>query len=339
MKIIRLVALGLCVLHVSVISTYGERATRDEGKAYTKGAYLQTTLKVVDVDGQPVTNAYVQAGYSSPKKGANWSKGYTDTNGLYTAKGHTRDTMTYRVTKDNYYKSTGGYNAWGKAKPQVLKDKWQPWNTTIPVVLKPMKNPVPMYVKRVKATIPVVGEPVGYDLLKGDWVAPHGKGKIADMTFTASGKFVAPLNREAYLTVSFSGKFNGIQEFKADAPESEFMSPHYAPTEGYESTWSYMRKVKPTREENVNTGEPRDLHFFLRIRSEVDEEGNLVKAMYGKIYNDIRCDFVGFYEPEQTMMIFFTYFLNPDYTTNIEFITGKGLFDTGSYKDDRFPLP
>ena len=63
----------------------------------------------------------------------------------------------------------------------------------------------------------------------------------------------------------------------------------------------------------------------IRVRSEV-KSGKLVKAMYGKILEDIALA-----HPSKKggyPLIQFKYFLNPDYTTNLEFDPKHNLFTT-----------
>lgn len=66
-----------------------------------------------------------------------------------------------------------------------------------------------------------------------------------------------------------------------------------------------------------------DNNYFFRIRSEVDENGKLTRAMYGKIKGEIKV------EPRSGTlgMVLFFYYLNPDYTRNLEFDPNRNLFD------------
>ena len=65
----------------------------------------------------------------------------------------------------------------------------------------------------------------------------------------------------------------------------------------------------------------KDNNYIFRIRSE-EEDGKLVKALYGKIHGDIRFD------PREGKAgaISFKYYLNPDYTRNLEFDPKRNLF-------------
>jgi hypothetical protein len=59
--------------------------------------------------------------------------------------------------------------------------KWQPWNPTIEIVLKPILNPIPMYRTTVTNHIPRPSHKFGFDLLVEDWIAPQGRGQVADV--------------------------------------------------------------------------------------------------------------------------------------------------------------
>jgi hypothetical protein len=50
---------------------------------------------------------------------------------------------------------------------EVRSERWEPWNPTIDVVLKPVLNPIPMYARKVgepqAIRIPEDGKPIGFD--------------------------------------------------------------------------------------------------------------------------------------------------------------------------------
>jgi hypothetical protein len=72
----------------------------------------------------------------------------------------------------------------------------------------------------------------------------------------------------------------------------------------------------------VNNGESHPQNLFLRIRTEKDDEGRIVKAMYGKISGPI--GFGGVAAKKGTLSL--TYYLNPDSTRNLEFDPERNLF-------------
>jgi hypothetical protein len=61
-------------------------------------------------------------------------------------------------------------------------------------------------------------------------------------------------------------------------------------------------------------------NYIFRVRSEVDENGKLKQAMYGKIRGDL------WYTPGSGGKIKMHYYLNPDYTRNLEFDPERTLF-------------
>lgn len=60
----------------------------------------------------------------------------------------------------------------------------------LPLVMRQIKQPVPLYAKKFSAIIPDYDKPVGFDFEAGDWVPPHGKGKSPDMLLDFSRKLV-----------------------------------------------------------------------------------------------------------------------------------------------------
>lgn len=51
----------------------------------------------------------------------------------------------------------------------------------LPLIMRQIKQPIPLHAKKFSAIIPDYDKPVGFDFEAGDWVAPHGKGKSPDM--------------------------------------------------------------------------------------------------------------------------------------------------------------
>ena len=152
-------------------------------KAFNDGAKAKLTFHVTDSFGNPVANADVDGGFFL-SKGSKQFSGKTDTNGMYTAEGLCSHDMGCQFIKEGYYE-TKFKHEFTSYDPNVLKDgKWQPWNPTVEITLKEKRNPIPMYAKRVELVLPKTNETFGVDFEAGDLVAPHGKGKVADMTLT-----------------------------------------------------------------------------------------------------------------------------------------------------------
>jgi uncharacterized membrane protein YeaQ/YmgE (transglycosylase-associated protein family) len=135
-------------------------------------------------------------------------------------------------------------------------------------------------------------------ILFGVVVAPHGKGTHTDILFTAQDNRRAADNFDYNLAVSFPNKGDGIQSFEPSPfrpnEGSELRSPHEAPEGGYEPQWVKAQSQRPG--EPSQYGLDDKLNFFFRVRTELDEHGNVKSALYGKIYGDF---------------MHFCYYLNP----------------------------
>jgi len=222
----------------------------------------------------------------------------------------------------------GYYNAGGKYRfTNVVAGKWQPWNPTVEVVVKPIINPIPMYAKTVYAssgyymTIPATNTPVGFDLEAGDWVAPYGKGSVSDFIFTMQiktpyGSMTQPY--DVIWTLSFSNKGDGVQSVLVPKNVgSAFRLPRLAPETGYQPTLVQEISYDGKQWKKGAVGE--DQNYFFRVRTVQDDQGNIKSALYGKIAGPIECAQIG--------RILFTYYLNPTPNDqNMEFDPSKNLF-------------
>jgi hypothetical protein len=236
--------------------------------------------------------------------------GITDTNGLFIASQAVESSgggysFGFSAEKDGYYTTRSGLELDAKYDPVK-------WNPTVTLILKKIGKPVAMYAKRVEKGPPVFNEPVGYDLMVGDWVGPYGKGITADVIFFGKLDQKSRNDFDYKLTVSFPKPDDGIQEFGVSDGEkgSGLRSPHEAPTNGY------AIEVFKTMSHHPGLGAKDDMNdpnrnYFFRVRTAKDNEGNIVSAHYGKIYGDF---------------MQFSYYLNPTPNDrNIEFDPKQNL--------------
>jgi hypothetical protein len=281
------------------------------------------TLKISDEDGKAIEGARVGVGFMVYTKGGWDSKekavdGASDYQGIFTASALADDNIGFTINKDGYYQTFGYY----KFKESSL-GRWQPWNPEISVVLRKIENPVPMYQRDTKMMhpvleIPVNGKAVGFDLMESDWVSPYGNGKHSDMFFRLDRKFVSRDDFEGLLTITFPNKYDGIQLVKYDRRGgSNFKLPRFAPEDGYQAKLVRTFSKKPGEPYKDSAAE--DNNYFYRVRSE-EKNGKFFRAMYGKIHGDIQFGM----RSHKTASILIKYFLNPDYTRNLE--SGKNLF-------------
>ena len=278
------------------------------------------TGKVIDESNQPISGAEVTIDFQIGRTDSVGTRdlthqGQTGSDGTFSASDQTGIAASLTVTKAGYYTTYGGSYLF-KAKKS---GRWEPWNPTVEMVLKAIVNPIPMYARRVDtATIPVMGKPIGFDLVESDWVAPYGKGKVADFVLTLEKQYTSvdqPFN--VTLMVRFSHEDDGIQSvFAPINVGSELRLPRTAPEEDYQS-----ELVKSTSRQAVNAMIQRDFrddqNYFFRVRT-VKKDNKIVSAYYGKIDGDIE-----FWGNEKLR---FTYYLNPTPNDrNMEFDPKRNL--------------
>jgi hypothetical protein len=316
--IVALLSCWLCVSELMAESPYAKidrlRSQRGLGKV---------TIRVVDSTGKPVSTARMSGAFwpSDSSADVDVFEGQTDTNGLFVATGETIHSMNYTITKDGYYRTTETY--WfRRQREECLQDgRWQPWNPTNTVMLKEHRNPTPMYAKRIDVPIPKRDALVGFDLEVGDWMAPDGKGKETDILIAYTAMVQDYWNYSNQLIIVCSNKLNGLYRDKKDM-WSDFRSTYEANSDGYQPQCILSfatTKQKTLKDQRLGDSE----YLVFRVRTVLDDKGNIVSARYGKIYGPIE------YGESDTNHggIRFTYYLNPTPNDrNLEFDPARNLF-------------
>ena len=269
----------------------------------------RVTLKVVDDVDNPVVGAKAVVGYHF----TNQIVGLTDTNGIFTASHRDKSSgLGFLVTKDGYYQTRQEYEM-GFFPEQYNEAKWNPTKT---IILRKYGNPIPMYAKRQEMKFPKLDESVGFDMMAGDWVTPYGKGFHTDMLFKAHREIKNDREYTADLTITFPKNGDGIIVAPSESVDgSEFKTSRTASTNGYqpELVLNFSNSKHP---ESV-------FGHFIRVRTELDQNGNVKSALYGKIPGDFRF-YAGTIAPTSGMG--FDYYLNPTPNDrNVEFNPKKNL--------------
>jgi len=291
------------------------------------------TVKVVDEEGEPVAQCPVKTStFIKWQQGQGFGKDIwkgpdskTDENGMavFEYEKSKRGEFGIQVypTPEGYYRSFyPNYQFKNHTKGQ-----WNPENPTIEYTLKSKKNPIAMYVRRVGAeknfSIPKLNQEVGFDLVKSDWVAPHGGGIVSDLIFKLERRFVSVYDFDCVFTVSFSNEKDGlISAKKAVGIGSEFRLAYEAPNDGYQSELVKKAFAHPPSKA-ITTGIDEEQNYYIRVRTELDKDGSILKAQYGKIYGDFK-----FSRFDKNKEIQFTYYLNPNENDrNIEFDLSQNL--------------
>ncbi|MBW7907965.1 MAG: carboxypeptidase regulatory-like domain-containing protein [Kiritimatiellae bacterium] len=295
-------------------------ATPEVDQARQRGAQGQVTLRVVDSTGKPVDKAKLSVVFWGSDSSADVvvSEGTTDTNGLFVAAGKTIHSMNYTATKEGYYKTIGRYWFYRQGADNVREGHWLPWNPTNTVVLKDVSKPIGMYAKKVETQVPNRDKPVGIDLEVGDWVVPHGEGKQPDLLFTYKAEIQDFWNGSLELRIACANKLDGFIRVDMDV-QSDFRSTYEAPRSGYQPELQFA--FVTTTEKDLKIEKLGDTEYLaFRVRTVLDDKGNVVSARYGKIYGPIEFG-VG-----KQHNVRFTYYFNPTANDrNLEFDPDRNL--------------
>lgn len=231
-------------------------------------------LAVKTLQGAAVQDAQVRANfrYATAKpygRHDRWVEGLTDPRGQWTATSETYGRMICKVENPGSYESTVNIAA-------------RSGSVTEQVILRPIKAPVPLIARKdIRKLVPEKGLELGFDLVKADWMPPHGKGEIQDVIIKADGK-QGELSFWSTLQVKFDGAFNGIKAMpnRYEKAKSALRSDYLAPRAGYRATAEFesTEGVKAKTRYKYS-----DVHY-IRIRS--GKSGGS-KALYGKVYGNM----------------------------------------------------
>ena len=263
-------------------------------------------LKVNGENGSPVAGATASVGYYVNSMPANID-GKTDSSGIFTATHSARTDLAqlgFYVDKTGYYSTRMGY---------LLEPPYNPlkWNIDETLVLKKIGKPIAMYARLVDENPPTLGQPIGYDLMMGDWVCVGHKGITKDIIFQKWAYRKSGADYEYKVKVTFPKDGDGIQIY--NIPDSEkgsgLRSPHEAPLDGYTPELYKERSAHPGQPIK-NDDDPNRIYLF-RVRTVKNDDGKIVSAHYGKVYGDF---------------MQFTYYFNPTPNDrNIEFDPKQNL--------------
>ncbi|MCF6179010.1 MAG: carboxypeptidase-like regulatory domain-containing protein [Geopsychrobacter sp.] len=309
MKLFRILFCGLMIL-------FGITLIANQAFALFGRPSAKIKVTVRNESGQPVDKAQLRVRFSSD----DWPvETFTDSDGIAIIKSRSDDgVILCDITKEGYYDDGFAHDFF-----RIKFGRWQPWPNELTVTMRPILNPVPMYVRNTYFVIPEVGKPIGFDLEKSDWVIPYGQGVHADFIFQIERKVTSYTDFNAHMVLTFSNPHDGIQLIKDDGggifnTGSQFRLPRMAPLDGYQPK---LDKSRSTSSPTFGSHEEDSNNYIFRVRSEVNEEGKLVRAMYGKIRGVIE------FEPRRTntAKIYMHYYLNPDYTRNLEWDPKRNL--------------
>lgn len=237
-------------------------------------------FEIVNHKGLPVPDVTVSSTFRYITKNP-YSRKYQKVDGITDAKGNVSLTGETYGRLDYEVYSPAIYSASRRLafKGSTLSEK---------VVVYPKLNPIPLVaMKGVKKKFPVIGEEVGFDLLKVDWMPPYGAGERQDIVLLAKGE-MGP-DREflgqtywSTMSVKFPGPGNGIRFMtnRNTSSPSVMRSEYKAPAAGYlssavfESFNGFKAKTRYRKAEVQ----------YIRIRRGKKDS---MAGLYGKIYGNM----------------------------------------------------
>ena len=294
------------------------------------GPEVKLLLSVKDDNGMPIRNAQVVACFSrlidptDPWKGQTSDKvnAVTDMKGDSKAIGVSLHEMTVIAHKDGYYESRQTlYNS----KVDSQKGQWLPYEREVNLILRKIFAPTPMYAWSMHLNEYPVGtnEWAGYDMLRAEWMPPHGHGQTEDVRFHVwrSTNGYDRTQPSQIFTVRFTGEKNGICgiDDRSVSGQSWLKLPYKAPRDDYkEKEFRVERRLAMYEfETKTNTG---TTNCFFLIRSKSDKDGNFIEGQYGKISGPLEV------EGGKDIRIRMVYYVNPTPNDlNMEFDPKRNL--------------
>lgn len=287
----------------------------------------KVTVRVLDEAEQPLAGAHVSLGFRDRLTGKDvFVRGQTDAAGRFSGEGGCDPSgVGSEITMDGYYQ---GWAPIPKFYEVDALNHWKPSNETYTTTLRHVGKPVPLYAKSAWIEIPAVGQPCGYDLEKGDWVAPQGKGAVADLVFTLERRYDDRQDFDVKAELSFSRPLDGIQS--VDLPvigkNSLFKWSREAPEDGYFPTLKmhFARDPKAGFTQSASDGQA----YFFRVRT-VEKDGRIVGALYGKIRGGLQLA----PSNSKTSKVKLTYYFNStSLDRNLEWDPKRNLFEGLNYE-------
>lgn len=288
---------------------------------------VELVVRVIDKAGAPVANAEVGAffphvyGAGAAAKGEG-KKAQTDNDGVAVLKARTAASVGGGGGKQGYYDSV-----FERVDFMQMREGGKPLKARREIVLKKILNPIPLVARQFpELVVPRENEPGGFDFEVGDWVAPRGKGKHADIIFNIAGSYTSYREFDATLEITFPDEGDGLVRFEGEQNiGSELISDYHAPESGYvpELKLSKRAAAGQTTAQWLDESKPGSNYYF-RVRTVLDEKGNVASAHYGKIYG--RFEFGRYKKAESLFLKSGIYYFNPVAgDRNVEFDRAKNL--------------
>lgn len=286
---------------------------------------------VIDADtGLPISNVVVEASFGNDNGWKAWTESAPINHDTQTTDSYGRCRLSGKTNNGEVGCWVGSkqQNHYGvksaiefKLKRRNLFGVWQPENLVVTMALQRVECPIPLFVKSVclceeQDIVDRFGGRLSYDLLIGDWLPPMGKGARADIIVERFPRKIlghaelqgrpdiAGNSFHDEVKITFPGKGNGIIDMndvlKGGLPIKT------APNDGFAAVYTLWQEVDSNLKYKNSNNKGKCLCF--RIRTQMDGQGCIKRAYYGKIYGDINIRLGYAYSIGG---IGFLYYLNP----------------------------
>ena len=302
-----------------------------------------SVLAIDSENGLPIPGIKIEGSFLNLPKGWNESAkdndvdAITKQNGVAKLSGNTEKGIGgYRI-----YNNPGYYNMeWTQIKfseqSMFRLGRWIPTDIVSTARLDRIINPVPLYVKTARKkyresdirnytvwkkhqglsatnNVPVIKDiSFSFDMIKGEWLPPHGNGEYEDIRFTFNETVLGWIKGRGYdgtymtkkyrvdVVVAMPGEGNGVVEMPSNKEAG--IKIRTVRHNGYINTFSRWKGWFGGGD-GIKTDCDKNRNYAFRIRTKYDASGNVESAYYGKIYGDFNIKDVEGVE--------FLYYLNP----------------------------
>ncbi len=290
---------------------------------------VRVAATVVTPEGVPIPGAKVML--VLPRLGGNRtdqvSEGLTDAKGTVRLRGRAEDMFYIFASRDGYYRDESKRYYTDSDEMEAAKKAGA---LAVTIKLNPVKNPAPIAQRWfLRSYMPQHGKPFSFDVIVGDWTPPFGKGVVPDFTFLSSGYTRSLNDCDEQVVVSFRNSEDGIIPTTYNPHSgSSLKFPYEAPESGYQNSYRLYRKRTPDGPIETNFDSTGNRCYIFRVRSETDDSGKVVRAVYGVIKGELG---IGTSSSQEHIVTFHS-IANPDRTRNLEFDIDRivdALRDTG----------
>ena len=250
---------------------------------------------------------------------------------------------------------------WGHAyTSKDLHGVWQPDNLVATVRLQRVEHPIPLCVKRVELRdyergiggFDGTNSVLKFDLMKGDWLPPYGKGEVADMRIDTRVDRTGTVRR----FLPQDGQWGVLQFYdfvaRVELHDGDYLLPEVISASagikirsaGKEAVARSITRTKGKRKQVDKNKDWRceyfsdsnpDRCYTFRIRTRRNDKSELVEAYYGKIYGDF--EFEGD-DKKGLIGVKFLYYLNPkSLDRNLEWDMKTNLCPTAGKHESQQP--